>query len=801
VTLNLFEDSTCSKTKSLFLSSTKMKFVSAALALLGCASFALAQDVPVQTFFIPLPEQELFEKTFNVLNSVASGKVNTMLSFTTSIDGTIIWYDHWEDGFEDEIVNPTKATTEIWGDGDCSNGWYGQHTNPTSSCNSASDDTIDAGTAIVIQNDMTINPRDKNDFFFDGMDRVHASFPIAVTRAAYPDNPGSLMAGAVEVLEMESWGTDFKAPVGHDITGHSGAFEHSAFYMMAGEDQTKITIYPKDTSKDSYSVTINKGDNYFLEVEQNDAVKADKPIQVHLLTGDIGSTYELRWFSLIPAEEWSTAYLSPVGDVNSMEESTVLMYNPRDYAITVTITVKGGSSYTKTIPAESHTVSNVIPNNSGAYITSSNPEHLFVAFSMTDTDSDGNGQIFDWGCPLMPVGQLTPQVLIGLGYGCTDKNCWYDTSKLTEARKERSQIWITCMEDCKIYVDRNNNGTPDEADGHNAVAFESKRFDDTSDNDMSGAIIYATKQDGTGHVNIAAAWGQNSYHSYSGDNQALDMGTVVLPYPRVRVTKIGRNIGPGTNGPRMLYTILVQNLGQTDITANSYKVSDPALANMIYIAGSTTYSLDGGVTTTPITDNQDPTTDFPLDENWYTIPVAIPRRGGTFSITFEVEVVPNVVQVENSGKLIPTDPDTPELPFYVQTPLARVQIDNTVYRHHVSEDSCKVPGYELVVGEANDDVTYCFKVKNTGLAHLKDVTVTNAQISGFTTQVHDGILPPGGVWYIRVPNSIAADLVNTAVVEGMPVDHNGDYVQLANVTDSDPSAVQMFTIPVSTTAC
>ena len=33
-----------------------------------------------------------------------------------------ITYDHWEDGYEADITFPMQATTQIWGDGDLTNG-------------------------------------------------------------------------------------------------------------------------------------------------------------------------------------------------------------------------------------------------------------------------------------------------------------------------------------------------------------------------------------------------------------------------------------------------------------------------------------------------------------------------------------------------------------------------------------------------------------------------------------------------------------------------------------------------------
>ena len=48
--------------------------------------------------------------------------IETYISISIVADNTIIYYDHWEDDFEIDIANPVQPTTQIWGDGDPSNG-------------------------------------------------------------------------------------------------------------------------------------------------------------------------------------------------------------------------------------------------------------------------------------------------------------------------------------------------------------------------------------------------------------------------------------------------------------------------------------------------------------------------------------------------------------------------------------------------------------------------------------------------------------------------------------------------------
>lgn len=249
-----------------------------------------ADATPAQTFFVPFPEDELMADTFKVINSNAGGNVQSMLSVVISTPGTVVWYDHWEDGFEDDVTKPTKSSTQIWGDMDPTNG-CAPGVNP---CTKESD-VLNAGQAIIVQNgvspDSNVRGQDKK---FDGSDRIMASFPIAVTRAAYPDQPGSYMAGAVEVLEMKDWGKDYIVPAGVNTYSATNAFEYTEVYAMAGEDNTTITFANGKT------VTLNMGESVGVkeaqgaDVKEGDKITADKPIQIDLVTGDKNSWYELR---------------------------------------------------------------------------------------------------------------------------------------------------------------------------------------------------------------------------------------------------------------------------------------------------------------------------------------------------------------------------------------------------------------------------------------------------------------------------------------------------------------------------
>ena len=455
-----------------------------------------------------------------------------------STKGTVVWYQHWEDGSE-----------KIWGDGDASNGCSPSLAGDCTDAN----DVLDAGHVIILENKVSVSPRKASEIKYDGGDKIQTSRPIAITRAAYPDldeDKGSMMAGAVEVFEQSAWGTEFTAPVGQNMkwTGTRG-FEYVALAVMAGDK-------PSTVSYGQNKYNLNPGESEIIRIaKRGDQVSATAPIQVHLITGDIGSTYELRWYSLPPTDQWSNEYYAPVGDSKGKPKLTV--FNPGTSTLSVTMNMGNGKTETISVGAgKAVQSSNYIPKGYAAKLWASKN---FFAFSQTDTSD--SGQIYDWGYPLIPSKQLTSDVLIGLGYGCTNNKC--------NSKGERSVVWVTPVEDATIYVDYDNDGSNVKA--ISAKALESVMLTD-DDEDMSGAVIWAAKggQDGT-PVKLAAAWGQNGEFSYGGDKWALDLGTVVPPLDPVRfycsVTLLEDKDNDGVVSPGDLISekIEVINVGQLSV--------------------------------------------------------------------------------------------------------------------------------------------------------------------------------------------------------------------------------------------
>ena len=75
----------------------------------------------VQDFYLPMPEAQIYQANSAL---VAGAGVTNFSTFSIVVtgDGTQVYYDHWEDGYEVNLAAPAQSTTLVWGDGNNANG-------------------------------------------------------------------------------------------------------------------------------------------------------------------------------------------------------------------------------------------------------------------------------------------------------------------------------------------------------------------------------------------------------------------------------------------------------------------------------------------------------------------------------------------------------------------------------------------------------------------------------------------------------------------------------------------------------
>ncbi|MDJ0924047.1 MAG: SdrD B-like domain-containing protein [Acidimicrobiia bacterium] len=567
---------------------------------------AQAGPAPVEIYLIPLPEEDIRNGSL-ALYSGTSESVRTVISVTGAVDGTIVYYDHWEDGFELDISAPAQATTETWGDGNVANG-------APPGCSLDSCDTFGAGDNAALINDVFANPRDPVTVLYDGGDQVGTTAPVAVTRAGWALDPGTLLAGAVEVYPTDAWGTAYQLPFGVDSTLGAN-FEYTAASIMASAAGTTVTVdVDADTIVDQ-TLVVGAGESVLVpDLQQGATINSNGPIQVDLLTGDVGATYAGRWFALLPTTQWATSYFNPVGTVVGDDPATVALYNPGGSALTVDVSYQGGSTSVN-VPADD-AVAYQMPG-SGAEFSAASAFYATVAV-------DYDGTTHDWGFTLVPETRLTTAAVVGWGPGSDNPGA-----------ENSSPVWVTAEGATTLYVDYDGDPTTGSSQDTNGdwydqsislAAYQMRRLYDSADNDQTGLKVYTL--DGT---RVAVAYGQDPSTASTG-SPALDLGTAVVPLLLVAMGKIG-SLSGDTNGNGALdpgefitYTVTIRNDGTADINPSVF--SDALDPQTTYVPNTAT------VDAAPYPDAG--STPFPFDEGGQDL--GLITAGQVVVITYDVQL-------------------------------------------------------------------------------------------------------------------------------------------------------------------
>ena len=557
----------------------------------------------VQTFYLPLPANQLLNALQAISgNTTPAYPIQIRAVITTSSDATIIYYDQMENGFEAVINVPTSiynpignpSGTQIWGDGDPSNGFPPGFP----------DDLIPAGSAITLANPILNGQPTVNAPLFNAGDKIAATKGIAVTWAGWSTGPNTLLAGANEVYDTLNWGTEFRVPVGVNIPDGTDfqMFEYTGAAIMAGRGGA--TVFRNNVQiavlTEGQSHLINNGLNV------NDVITSNNPVQVDLLTGDIGSNYESRFFRLLPTDLWANSYYTPVS-TRAADATTAWLYNPGASPINVTYRrrVSGNlSTSIISVPANSY-AKVVLPDATGAqFFTAGGQE--FYALSTTDSN-DGiasENQAWDWGFTLVPETSLTPQLLVGLGFG-------RDPTSGVNPNENGNPVWVTTVGNgdtaVTVYVDY-QNGTAALTDPNGFlynVSYSLRELDQQKiynpSGNQTGMLIYTIAPG----VKLVGAWGQDPVTASAGE-PGIDMGTGIPPLPRFSAVKrsllIADNDGDGfiSPGDDIEYEIRITNISRVPVS--DMTLQDTLPDAVVYLANTTRFENELGIVS-PIVDN------------------------------------------------------------------------------------------------------------------------------------------------------------------------------------------------------
>ena len=356
------------------------------IALLGPTS-VLGQSVPVgfQEYFIVGFEQHMFDMLERVYESESaltlSGGMNSVVAATASADNQIIYYDHWEDGYEADIFTPVQPTTLILGDGVDANGRACDFTTDPriAPCNGTDDDLIFAGAFVVLGSDEGMNAdgtcplvdqrrctvpvrppavlqRNPADIRFDGGDFLLTSGgPLSLIHPEDPEQDA--IAGATELVSKQvvQNARSYTIPIGEDMyiddatSNNTPAepFKYVDVNLVAFQDGTQVTVDSPGAGGGTVSFTLNRGEHYTsrgfinlvpapaIRITAGTRISTSGPLTGLIFTGGNGR-WATRFNTLLPDLLHSTDYITtaPGDDFN---EPTTIPLAERDHPLNLYI--------------------------------------------------------------------------------------------------------------------------------------------------------------------------------------------------------------------------------------------------------------------------------------------------------------------------------------------------------------------------------------------------------------------------------------------------------------------------------
>jgi large repetitive protein len=593
-------------------------------------------------YYVPLPDNDFHGAIKTVNNNAASNDLNSVVSITTSQNGAIVTYDHWEDGYEVDINHPVQTTTQIWGDGNTANG----NASTILGCNCAGD-ILTSGDVITLKT-LNVIPRSTGIVAYDGRDKIASNRKLSVSRAGWCTSPGTILAGAVEVLDTSTYDTFFQMPIGADIANavDRDMFQRTEMQVIASQNSTSVEVDKNVDGIVDQTFTLNEGESMRVTgtINVGATVTSNKPIAVIAHGSDPLSTLQNRWFQVFATDLWEQNYYSPVSSNSSAAPSASFIFNGSASSITVDYTTRTTSG-TLTVAANS-VVRHDLPLGEGAKYTSLSD---FLALGANDVDAT-NRSNWDWGFTLLPESYLSQSASVGWGPGSSDLS------------SNGSPLWAIAIYNTTIYADYDGDPTTgDEIDPRGnkcdssivVSAYQVVRFYDYTDKNQSGMHVYTT--DGT---QVVVAWGEDGAVA-GASSPFLDMGTIASPTKDIDFKKTASlhfdqdSDGKADAGDTIKYKLILNSysLRSDEIV----QLTDTLSNNLEYIANSAVRKSSDVLLNGAIADAG--ATPFPFDEAGFSLPSLFGHQFDT--LEFLVKVLPlSQTSIFNSVTILFDEGDT-----------------------------------------------------------------------------------------------------------------------------------------------
>jgi len=610
-----------------------------------------AGETIVSTFYVPLFEDNARAALFSV-NSGTGTALSSTTSVTVGAEGAIMYYDHWEDGYEPAANAKTQASTQVFGDGITTNGDAAAYCVPAR----CAGDLLPVGAVLRLNNSATVvpgslaTPRVAATVVFDGRDKISATDGLAVTHATWPTAIDALHSEMAAAFDTSRWGVNFSAPVGINTPAQGAgvaSFSYTGVEVMAREGGTQVFI---DTNRngvftdpgDVNGTTIGEGQTVFVNgnVREGARIVTNKPVQVFLMTGVIGSNYENRSFQVFPTEGLVNDYVAPASTSRTsgspLYATALYLYNPQAAAINVTVATPSGSTLYSIPAGQTLNPAPSLAAGEAARVTSAS---TFAAVAGVGTrEVAGNSLNYDWGYSLLPARLIVDSLFVGWAPGSQDLSVGtYDI------------VWATVLQPTTLYVDYDadpatganvdpNGGRYDVA--LTAAALTQLRISDPNDRDMTGARIYTV--DGVG---VAAAYGEDPDPATPVGFPGVDLGTTLFPTCGALCVKKSATIADDVDGDGLIDPGDTVRWTITAANTDYYALVNPVLfdvlpASLLYVAGSSAVAVNV-LPAVAVADDVVPPAGslFPYDASGRQIVATIPI-GGKATVTYNTVVDP-----------------------------------------------------------------------------------------------------------------------------------------------------------------
>lgn len=488
-----------------------------------------------KVYFLPFPENNT-QLRQSLLSAASANNLTANARNITSIavayPRTVIIYDHWEDGYETEITNPQQSTTQVWGDGDLTNGVAPGY--PT--------DLIPPGGSITLDNTFPWD-RPASTIVFDGKDKIYSTSSISVSKVT---GDGGLSGSTIlfdvqnvktNVSDVSRFGQFFLLPLGENITaGPTTAFRYTGLFARAAENGTIVQLdYNGDGIIDTTSPTLNQGEVWFYNgtgstpgvvgnVNQANDLKAgarvisNKVVGIDLVFGGI-DTYGTRNIPLLPSQFYGSTYYSPVYSTNTDAPAIAYFVNPDNVPITINWSRSAGAplSGSFVVPANNGLAFFNMNVATGTKFQSAN-NSSFTAVVVIDADNTGS--TYDWAFNMIPENRLTSMAGIAWAPGSSNGTANYNP------------IWVTPSANTTVYVRYNGNLTSGPLTSPCGAAYDVS----FNVNALQSQLIFGLNNDNSGiavfncnDIPMSAVWGQRPFGTTPAASPAIDVGYTMAP--------------------------------------------------------------------------------------------------------------------------------------------------------------------------------------------------------------------------------------------------------------------------------